>query len=58
MRAESDRLACLIDRGGRELPYHADFVAMTMDLNADQELELTLDAASSKLRFDVKLKKV
>ena len=57
-RPASVKLACLIDRGGRELPYHANFVAMTMDLNVDQELELTMDAASSKLRFDVKLKKV
>ena len=57
-RPASVQLACLIDRGGRELPYHANFVAMTMDLNTDQELELTMDAASSKLRFDVKLKKV
>jgi hypothetical protein len=29
-----------------------------MDLNADQELELTKDATTSKLRFDVKPKKV
>jgi pyrimidine operon attenuation protein / uracil phosphoribosyltransferase len=57
-RPASVKLACLIDRGGRELPYHADFVAMTMDLNADQELELTKDAATGKLRFDVKPKRV
>jgi pyrimidine operon attenuation protein / uracil phosphoribosyltransferase len=57
-RPASVKLACLIDRGGRELPYHPDFVAMTMDLNADQELELTKDVATSKLRFDVIPKKV
>ncbi len=57
-RPASVKLACLVDRGGRELPYHADYVAMTMDLNADQELALTKDAPNSKLRFDVKPRKV
>ncbi len=57
-RPASVKLACLVDRGGRELPYHADYVAMTMDLNADQELALTKDAANSQLRFDVKPRKV
>lgn len=57
-RPASVKLACLVDRGGRELPYHPDFVAMTMQLNADQELELTHDAATGDLRFDVKPKKV
>ena len=52
-RPASVKLACLVDRGGRELPYHADFVAMAMALSADQELALTQDAASGTLRFDV-----
>ncbi len=57
-RPASVKLACLVDRGGRELPYHADFVAMTMALSADQELALTQDAVSGTLRFDVMARKV
>ena len=33
-------LAALIDRGGRELPIAADFVAQTISIPAEQSLEL------------------
>ena len=55
-RPASVKLACLVDRGGRELPYHADYAAMKMDLSAAQELVLTKDAATNVLRFDVHTK--
>ena len=53
-RPASVKLACLVDRGGRELPFNADFVGMTMTLDADQEL--TLIEANDKLRFDIQPK--
>jgi pyrimidine operon attenuation protein/uracil phosphoribosyltransferase len=36
-------LAALVDRGGRELPVAADFVAQTIDLPADRQLVLQRD---------------
>jgi pyrimidine operon attenuation protein / uracil phosphoribosyltransferase len=54
-RPAAVKLACLVDRGGRELPFHPDYAAMTMALEADQELELT-EAANGTLRFDVHMK--
>ncbi len=53
-RPASVRLACLVDRGGRELPFSADFVGMTMSLEADQEL--TLVQSGTSLRFDIQTK--
>lgn len=54
-RPAAVKLACLVDRGGREMPFHPDYAAMTMALEADQELELT-QAANGTLRFDVHMK--
>jgi pyrimidine operon attenuation protein / uracil phosphoribosyltransferase len=51
-RPASVKLACLVDRGGRELPFQPDFAAMTMTIAADQELEL-IQALNGTLRFDV-----
>ncbi len=46
------RLAVLVDRGGRELPIQADFVAATVRLKAQQSLALLRDDAGL-LRLDV-----
>ena len=43
-RPASIRLAALVDRGGRELPIAAQFVAATMDVAADKGVELKRDA--------------
>lgn len=51
-RPASVKLAVLIDRGGREMPFAPDYVAMSMALNADQTLVLTND--NNHLRFDVR----
>ncbi len=45
------RLACLVDRGGRELPFAADFVGATMALKAEDHLALKQDAG--RLRFEI-----
>jgi pyrimidine operon attenuation protein / uracil phosphoribosyltransferase len=50
-RPASVCLAVLVDRGGRELPIQADFVAMTMPLTREQRLELS--NAQSTLRFTI-----
>ena len=50
------RLACLVDRGGRALPFSADYVGMTMNLPANEELELKKDAATGKLHFELHAK--
>jgi pyrimidine operon attenuation protein / uracil phosphoribosyltransferase len=52
-RPASVKLACLVDRGGREMPFHADAIGMKMTLPADQELELIRDATTGALRFDI-----
>jgi pyrimidine operon attenuation protein / uracil phosphoribosyltransferase len=39
-RPASIKLACLVDRGGRELPVSADFVGATLTLSKDEELVL------------------
>jgi pyrimidine operon attenuation protein / uracil phosphoribosyltransferase len=44
-------LAVLVDRGGRELPIEAQYVAMTMPLSADQSLNLS--QTDGQLRFDI-----
>ena len=44
-------LAILIDRGGREIPIQADFVAARLELEADQHIKLTgPDALSLTMR--------
>lgn len=55
-RPASVRLAVLVDRGGRALPFHADYVGMTMNLPAHEELELTKNPANDQLRFDIHAK--
>ncbi len=55
-RPASVKLACLVDRGGREMPFHADMVGMTMTLPANEELELIRDANTGALRFDIHAK--
>ena len=39
------RLAVLVDRGGRELPFQADHASIRMDIAMDQSLELLRDEA-------------
>ncbi|MEI6736937.1 MAG: bifunctional pyr operon transcriptional regulator/uracil phosphoribosyltransferase PyrR [Pseudomonadota bacterium] len=51
-RPASVKLAVLIDRGGRELPMQADFVALSMPLDAQQSLELTNE--NDVLRFEIR----
>ena len=53
-RPESVKLAVLVDRGLRELPFAADYIGATMTLDASQELVLTND--NNQLRFDVRTK--
>ncbi len=51
-RPASVKLAVLVDRGGRELPVQADYVAMVMPLDAGQRLELS--NAGDALRFEIR----
>ena len=51
-RPASVKLAVLVDRGLRELPFAADYIGATMTLDASQELVLTNDI--HHLRFDVR----
>jgi pyrimidine operon attenuation protein/uracil phosphoribosyltransferase len=44
-RPASVRLAVLVDRGGRELPIEAQFVAARVQMGADESLSLARDAA-------------
>ncbi len=44
-RPASIRLAALVDRGGRELPIAAQFVAATAELAPGESIELTRDGA-------------
>jgi len=39
-RPEKILLAILVDRGGRELPIQADYVAQTIDLVDDEQIKL------------------
>ena len=55
-RPASVKLAVLVDRGLRELPFAADYVGATMTLDAAQELVLTND--NNHLRFDVRAKDI
>jgi pyrimidine operon attenuation protein / uracil phosphoribosyltransferase len=50
-RPASVKLAVLVDRGGRELPVQADYIAITMPLDGAQKLELT--NSSDVLRFEI-----
>ena len=51
-RPASVKLAVLVDRGGRELPVHADYAAARIALPASQSLALARDA-HGKLSFKV-----
>jgi len=53
-RPASVKLAVLVDRGRRELPFAADYIGATMTLDASQELVLKND--NNHLRFDVRTK--
>lgn len=53
-RPASVKLAVLVDRGLRELPFAADYIGATMTLDASQELVLTNE--KNHLRFDVRSK--
>ena len=53
-RPASVRLAVLVDRGRRELPFAADYIGATMTLDASQELVLKNE--NNQLRFDVRIK--
>ena len=48
-RPRAVRLAVLADRGGRELPFAADFSGTTVELAGDEELVLSND--NGRLRF-------
>ncbi len=50
-RPASVKLAVLIDRGRRELPFAADYAGATMTLDAQQKLALRND--NHHLRFDI-----
>ena len=52
-RPASVRLAVLVDRGGRELPIHADCAAARLSLPADQKLSLQR-AADGRLSFSLR----
>jgi pyrimidine operon attenuation protein / uracil phosphoribosyltransferase len=41
-------LAVLIDRGGRELPIHADIIGRTVDVGADQRIDVLVDALDGR----------
>jgi pyrimidine operon attenuation protein/uracil phosphoribosyltransferase len=51
-RPASVKLAVLVDRGGRELPVHADYAAARVSLPASQSLALARDQAG-KFSFKV-----
>ncbi len=48
-RPRAVRLAALADRGGRELPFSADFLGAKVDVAPDEDLVLSND--NGKLRF-------
>jgi len=48
-RPRAVRLAALADRGGRDLPFSADFLGAQVDVAADEDLVLSND--NGKLRF-------
>ncbi|MEN9670124.1 MAG: Bifunctional protein PyrR [Pseudomonadota bacterium] len=54
-RPQRVQLAVLVDRGGRELPIHAEFAAARLVLPANQSLALARSASGS-FSFEVKTK--
>jgi pyrimidine operon attenuation protein/uracil phosphoribosyltransferase len=48
-RPSAVRLAVLADRGGRDLPFAADYIGARVEIGADEELVLSND--NGKLRF-------
>ena len=54
-RPQRVQLAVLVDRGGRELPIHAEYAAAKLVLPANQSLALARDA-SGTFSFEVKTK--
>jgi len=54
-RPASIRLAVLVDRGGRELPFCADFVGLRLELPADEHISLQKND-SDGLHFVMKRK--
>ena len=48
-RPRAVRLAALADRGGRDLPFAADFLGAKVEVAADEDLVLSND--NGKLRF-------
>jgi pyrimidine operon attenuation protein/uracil phosphoribosyltransferase len=42
-RAARIELAVLVDRGGRELPIHADFVGRKVEIGADQRVDVLVE---------------
>ncbi|MBL8520966.1 MAG: bifunctional pyr operon transcriptional regulator/uracil phosphoribosyltransferase PyrR [Betaproteobacteria bacterium] len=50
-RPASVKLAVLADRGGRELPFTADYAAATLNLSPDERLHLKLQ--DGRLVFDI-----
>ena len=55
-RPASVKLACLVDRGGRALPFSADYLGLTMNLPSIEELALVKDSISGNLHFDIHTK--
>lgn len=47
-RPSKVELAVLVDRGGRRLPFAADYVGLNLTTSADQKVVVTLDAAHPK----------
>jgi len=46
-------LCVLVDRGGRELPIHADIVGRTMDVGADDRVEVLVPAIDDRLAVEL-----
>lgn len=47
-RPSKVELAVLVDRGGRRLPFAANYVGLTLATNADQKVVVTLDPTNPK----------
>ncbi len=45
-RPEKVELAILVDRGGRRLPFAADFLGLSIEVAANEKVVVTLDAAN------------
>ncbi|MBL8511183.1 MAG: bifunctional pyr operon transcriptional regulator/uracil phosphoribosyltransferase PyrR [Betaproteobacteria bacterium] len=55
-RPASVKLACLVDRGGRELPFSADYIGVALSLN--NEDDLVLKNEQQQLRFEIEEKRM